>query len=95
MSNRNFVPPQAGRSLRMHREQNKCSLRRVPAMSRAATLDPDFSTFSANLHAARLNLLPHMVFTAVMDAYRGMTTGIKSSSFTSASTAAPTRATRR
>ena len=83
----------------MHREQHKCSLRRVPAMSRAAALDPDFSTFSANLHSARLNLLPHMVFTAVLDACRGMTTGIKTSSFTSASTAgstaAPTRATRR
>ena len=79
----------------MHREQNKCSLRRVPAMARAAALDPDFSKFSANLHSARLNLLPHMVFTAVMDACRGMTTGIKSSSFTSTSTAMLTRATRR
>jgi hypothetical protein len=83
----------------MHREQNKCSLRRVPAMSRAAAIDPDFSTFSANLHSARLNLLPHMVFTAVLDACRGMTSGIMSSSFTTApgaaSTTASTRATRR
>ena len=79
----------------MHREQNKCSLRRLPTMGRAAAIEPDFSTFSANLHSAKLNLLPHMVFTAVMDACRGMTAGIKSSSFSTASTAAPTRATRR
>ena len=73
----------------MHREQHKCNLRRPPIMSRAATTcDPDyqeFSDFSANLHSAKLNLLPHMVFTAVMDACRGVKSGMKPAAATRAS----------
>lgn len=84
----------------MHREQHKCSLRRMPLMSRGAhagaEADADFSGFSANLHSARLNLLPHMVFTAVVDACRGVTAGVKSSLPSSTSSAAvPARAIRR
>jgi hypothetical protein len=71
----------------MHVEQHKCKLRRLPIMSRGADLDPAYKHFSANLHSAKLNLLPHMVFTAVMDACRGVKSGIK--------TAAATRASRR
>ena len=71
----------------MHREQHKCKLRRLPIMSRAADVDTEYQVFSANLHSAKLNLLPHMVFTAVMDACRGVKSGMK--------TAAATRASRR
>ena len=71
----------------MHREQHKCKLRRLPVMSRAGANDPLFEDFSANLRSAKLNLLPHMVFTAVMDACRGVKSGPK--------TAAATRASRR
>ena len=70
----------------MHREQHKCSLRRLPIMSRAEAVDPAYKDFSANLHSAKLNLLPHMVFTAVMDACRGVKTGMKT-----AATRAPRR----
>ena len=86
----------------MHREQQKCKLRRRNAMNgQAAGPDEDFSKFSANLHSAKLNLLPHMVFTAVLDACRGVKGDAKSSASPSASAsaswsaAAATRATRR
>jgi hypothetical protein len=86
----------------MHREQHKCKLRKLPVMSRGApaasdntgngdnTGNHDYSGFSANLHSAKLNLLPHMVLTAVVDACRGVKDAAKS-----ASVPAATRATRR
>jgi hypothetical protein len=79
----------------MHREQHKCKLRNLPVMSRGApaasdNTGNDYSGFSANLRSAKLNLLPHMVLTAVVDACRGVKDAAKS-----ASAPAATRATRR
>lgn len=82
----------------MHREQHKCKLKRLPLLTAASGTsypygsggDPDYQTFSANLHSAKLNLLPHMVFTAVMDACRGVKSGVRT-----AAHRASTRASRR
>jgi hypothetical protein len=57
----------------MHHEQRKCRLRYTPIIpgARAVTPPPDFSTFSSHLRSAGLNLLPHMLITAVLDVCRG------------------------
>ena len=51
------------------------------------TTNHDYSGFSANLHSAKLNLLPHMVLTAVLDACRGVKDAAKSTSAPAASRA--------
>ncbi len=54
----------------MHREQQKCKLRHPTLDSEAEVSPPDFSSFSANLHSAKLKLFVHMIGTAVADVCR-------------------------
>lgn len=54
----------------MHREQQKCNLRQPAPVAETDPRRPDYSVFTANLHAAKLKLFVHMIGTALADACR-------------------------
>jgi hypothetical protein len=54
----------------MHRQLEKCHLRRLPVILASEPVPPDFSRCTANLRAARLRLLPQMLWTAAVDLLR-------------------------